>query len=417
MKKINKNSVFYSLSTQVVTGILTIVIYRYYTDVLSPEELGKSMLLLGVLALFDALVSSSINQTIFFEASKEEEFVKISYLLKFYINKILKLSVFLITLIFILRFYFNVFPVIIIIALVCTYLINEPIKSSALSMLNLKSSRRAYGFQIVLDATSNFILIYILLDIESSWINLIIAIITSRVISTLISSIILTKVFSHIVIKKNNLSSINFKDYFKRVKPIIFMGLIGWINNFIDRFILASSIGLSSSGIYSLSSGLVGKPYNVLTSGLTVHYKPSLFSFFSLQNKLEYKRVIFKWIISSIVLSLLTIVFFFFFDQKLLEYLVSEIYRNQILELIFYFCIAYTFVIISHSLDNIFLSRGLTKELLKIQVYLVPFGISLIFFGGYNYGLKGAVIAKLFMEFGKCLFMLFKVFKMKLWKL
>jgi O-antigen/teichoic acid export membrane protein len=395
----------HSFIPQILSAILALATYRFYTEMLIPEELGKAMLILGLIALVDTLVSSSINQSIFYFGSiNKYKFFLINFLKKrinypFFIGFISIVVTILLSLFFndsIMSHYLILFLIFI------TYLLIEPFKVSLFSFLNIEASRKIFGIQVCLDSLFNFLSIILFLYINASWFNLLIGVLSARYLSLLSNYIILKKVLSKTQINNFLINeSLNSKVFFKYMFPISLMGFLGWLTGFADRFIVASSIGLVDSGVYSLATGVAGRPYNVLSAALTAHFRPDLYRNSDDTLNLKFNKTFYIWFFCSLILGSCGVVLFAFYGHFLVDLLISEIYREEISSLLYLLAFAYTFNIVSHSIENKFLAKNRAKLLLKIQIFIVMLPIIFIFIGGSFYGLIGAVLGKTIAEFLK----------------
>tara|TARA_Y200000002_G_scaffold299988_1_gene254963 strand:+ start:3488 stop:4726 length:1239 start_codon:yes stop_codon:yes gene_type:complete len=394
----------YSFTPQIISALLALVTYRIYTELLVPEELGKAMLIIGVIAFVDALISSSINQTIFYYVCKE----KFKYFIFKFIRKNIKYSFFfgfiLIFLIILISNFYSQIQLIyysVLFLIFFCYLIIEPFKASMFSMLNAEGSRKVFGLQVFLDAFFNFTMIVFFLYLSASWYNLLIGILVARYLSLISNFYLIDKIYLKQIKSLTLVNLLSVKDFIAYMLPISSMGILGWITAFADRFIVAGSIGLADAGVYSLATGLTGRPYNVTTSALTVHFRPSLFKSFNNTDKTKFNRSFHLWLFYAIAIGFLGVILFYFTADFLTNFLISTQYREQTSALLFLLAIAQTFNIISHSYENKFLAIGKTKLLLQVQIVCVLYPIFLIFIGGYFYALIGAVLGKIFADFFK----------------
>lgn len=387
-----------SFLPQFFTALLALGTIRIYTELLSPIQLGETMLLLGFLAFIDALVFSAINQTVFYFISKKEKKLTIFYIIVKY-SKVLKYF-YLLTFIFsIILFEFNntFLFYLSIILLIILYFFVSPLKGSLLAILNFSEKRKSYAIQLILEAILTLMTVSVLLIFFKGWEYVLLGVLISKLIMTHTSLFILK---SFLIENLSNLTiQINIKkeliDYFKYYKSIGVMGIIGWISAFADRFIIASSLGVVASGYYSIASGLVSRPYNILTATFTVHYRPTFYNSLNDNNIILFNSTQKKWLLGAVISGLLGICLFYFLGGIVCDILLAEGYRTQIQDILWVLSISLTITILTHVFENKFLASGLSEKLMKIQLYLSPFPLIFIFFGGFYFGIIGAIYGRI----------------------
>lgn len=358
------------------------------------------MLGLSVLALFDGLFSAAIGQIVFFYGSKTHLNNDLKFRLSQYTMRTNFISLVFIILTTVYIFItpqsstFN-FTFIFTLLACLFYFTNEPPRSALISLLNLEGTRKVFALQIVIDSSVTFIITFLFLKFNGSWVSVILAILISRYISTKITYAILkfTKILNS-NIKERNLSKGDYKRVSLDILPIVLMGGLGWINSYADRFIIASSINVRDAGFLSLANGLVGKPYNITTSSLTMTYRPSLFKSENLKS-----RILKNWLLAALGIGFVGAVLFFFLGTSITKIMLSATYTQSITPLLPILALSYTFAIGTHVFDNLFLAEGKGKTLLIVQSILAPITLFFVFVGAYYGGLIGAVWARVAGDF------------------
>ncbi len=398
---------FTSFLPQVIGAILALITFRMYSELLTPIQLGEAMLALGGIALFDAIFSSSVNQVVFYYGSNKNFKYKVFSFLKNYKRFTTVIGLMIILLIIIVSFLdlYNFYGMLVLILL--GYAVIEPSRSSLFSLLNLSGTRKIYGLQVILDAIFNFTLIFLALYFKPNWVFLLVGILTSRYFSLVTNSLFLRSSFD----LSENLNEKNIvldkKEVLKQIQPVMLMGIIGWLSGFADRYIIAGSIGVSGAGYYSLATGLVGRPYNVTTSALTVHFRPDLYKFNSENEYGKFQDIAKNWLKYALIIGVVGIVLFAILGGPLVDVLLAKEYRTEIENILYVIAGAYCFTIMTHAIDNKFLAKGLGVNLFKLQLILTPFPFVFIVIGALYNGVEGAVIGKLIAEIFKFLIMFY----------
>jgi O-antigen/teichoic acid export membrane protein len=369
-----------------------------YSELMTPNQLGKAMLAFGGMALFDALISASISQVIFYFGSKE----KLKYRVYEKIKDIRRYSVFLGGgLIFGITLLLVLFPeiknqkwIFVILVLLCYFAI-EPSKSSLFSFLNVNASRSRYGVQVMIDAVFAFVMIFLALLYEPHWVFLILGMISARFFAIFTNSLLLKKTVKNLPVFENEDIEIGGKEIYKRAQPIMLMGILGWITAYADRYIIAGTLNIIQTGYYSVASGLVGKPYNVVTSAYTAYFKPSLFKAYSESNRKEINKNVLQWLLGALIIGIIGAVLFVFFGEFVVKLLLAAEYRGHVENILWVLALTTTFTIAIHAFDNKFLAAGKGNNLFWMQLWIAPVSLLLIGIGSYCYGMLGAVYGKL----------------------
>lgn len=392
-----------SFLPQLFTALLALISIRIYTELLNPLQLGETMLLLGVVAFVDAVIFSAINQTVFYFTSKEEDKFKIFTIINKY-SSFLKF-IYLFLALNLLLFLFDKNYIIYVHTTISTilYILISPLSGAYQSILNYSQDRKRYAFLLIFESILTLIIVSIILIYLKHWSFVLLGMVISKIIVTHLNILFLYKYINNVV----NSATIQFNfleeviKYFKYYRSISFMGILGWIASFADRFIIAFSLGVITSGYYSVASGLISRPYNVLSATFTVHFRPAFYDSISNHDYDSFKKIQFQWILGVILFSLFGVLLLYFFGGIIVDLLLAKSYREEIENILWLIGISLFFSILTHVYDNKFLALGLSNKLLKIQLYLTPIPLVSIFIGGYYFGIQGAILGRILSEFFK----------------
>jgi O-antigen/teichoic acid export membrane protein len=385
----------YTAWGQVLVAITVFIGFRIYTEILDPHDFGIVMMIMGGVALIDSLGLMALNQTIVSRCGKllnkiDQQCVSVS-LACFFLKKagLLLLIIFLVSLFFIENnFYISIFLI-----LYFFYLIVESLKISQTSLLILNRRFNLYSLWIVVENFGSLIFIYLFLFyMQDKVLGYLLGYFLSKIITSLLFTFMIQpKLFSY-----NSMKYIKeeLKEIIKYSTPIAFMGPLGWLSNYVDRYVLGIMLNYSSSGIYSATSGIVGKPYSLVTNIFSNYFKPSMFAQTEIK---KIRKSLFSWIFLVFIFGFISTAFLFFLGEYLVNIILAEEYRVGVLDILVLFSISQTFAIATHASDNFLLSRGMSLRLLKLQILMI-FLLVLIPIGIYLYGLTGAVIAKCLAE-------------------
>jgi O-antigen/teichoic acid export membrane protein len=385
----------YSAWGQILVAITVFISFRIYTEMLNPHDFGIIMMIMGLVALIDSVGLMTLNQTIVSRCgkilnNKHQKIISVSLAFIF-----IKKSLILFLVIFIISLFFfrdNLY-ILTFILLYFSYLVVESFKISQTSLLILNRKFNLYSLWIVVESISSLIAIYLFLHyMQDKVLAYLFGYFSSRLItSSFFAFLIQPKLFY-----LNNIKYINndLKEIMKYSIPIAYMGPLGWLSNYIDRYILGIMLNYSSAGIYSATSGIVGKPYSLVTNLFSNYFKPSMFA----ENRIDkVKKTLFIWILIVFVFGFISTIFLYLFGEFIVNIILAKEYRVGVLDILILFSISQTFAIATHASDNFLLSRGLSLKLLKLQILMI-FLIIFVPIGIYFYGLTGAILAKCIVE-------------------
>lgn len=385
---------------QIIGALIALLTIRIYSEVLSPDQLGEAMLALGIVSLFDAIISSSISQVVFYYGSKDKAKYQVFSQAIQYKAIAIRIGGGGIVLLMILNtISHNIFTFwISTLLLIVTYCIVEPSKSSLFSLLNLTSNRKVYGLQVVIDSSLTLIMTYYFLLMKPYWVSLLIGIVAARYISIFTNSYLLKLGINEIQEYSKYEIEYSKEDVIKHIRPIMLMGVLGWIGSFADRYIIGGALSVRDIGYYSITTGLVNRPYSITTSAFTAYFRPPLFTSFSKRKIHEFKRIQLLWFLSTICVGIGGALLFYLLGSYAVKFLLSVKYQGQVESLLWLIAIAMTLNITTHVFDNKFLAQGLGQNLFRLQIALLPVPLILIFTGAFYGGIMGAVLGKLIAE-------------------
>lgn len=178
-------------------------------------------------------------------------------------------------------------------------------------------------------------------------------------------------------------------------RPVAFMGPLGWISTYVDRYILGAALSTSAVGRYAAVTGLVARPYALTTAVLSNYFRPLYFQPAVLAEGHQAQLRIFRrWILSAFAVGLAGAGAFALLGTPIAALVLAPDFREGATLLMCLFAIAQTFSIATHSADNALLAMNKSSELLRLQVLVsvstlvaIPVGVGLG-------GLTGAVIGR-----------------------
>jgi O-antigen/teichoic acid export membrane protein len=394
---------------QIFLAITALIIIRVATELMTKNEFGIAMMLMGVSALLDSIISMTFNQTLLYKCGKfndSEDREKISIALTIIIiKKILVLSLVLIPTIILfikileIELYWLIIPI-----LLTLNQLSEVLKNSKLCLLLLQKKHGNYSLLMILDSIYLLIGIFLILKFyRHDALGYFFGYIFSKIAFTFTLLIFISKNhFKHINFK---ISKIDYIESYKYGKPISIMGPIGWLTNYLDRYLLGIFLGPQVVGTYVAATSVVNRPYGLATNVLTNYFRPILFSNNLQASKcVECKKIVHKWIFNTFIFGSVVTLGFYWTGDIIGELFLAKNFRENITLLMTVFSISQLLNIATHAVDNALFSLGKSSQLLKLQILSSILGIVFSLTGVLTNGIIGCILGKCFAELFKFLF-------------
>ncbi len=188
------------------------------------------------------------------------------------------------------------------------------------------------------------------------------------------------------------------KEAFNHGWPISLMAPLGWAALYLDRYILAAVGGATLTGVYSAGVALASRPYTLTTSVLTSYFRPKLYrsGFGQATNSIRWSTQN-TWIATAFAIGMFGTVTFYFLGGAIASMILGGKFRSDITFLLLFLCLAQTFTIMTHAIDNALLASGASTVLLRTQFVLLSTTMLLIPLISC-FGARGAVIGRLAAE-------------------
>lgn len=388
---------------QIVIALMALASIRVYTELLSPMEFGKSMLFMGLLSLLDGLFVSSFNQLIAQRVSGKYHpitiYREIGVITNVWVIIPAVLCIMAFPLLLTAYFFYRIEFIYVCFPIICIfYIVTGLVKSSYIVRLNVIENHLSFSKWSILESVISFIIVTIFLIFYSNWIAFIFAVVLSRLVLSFFiikkqTKKLICNQFKMIVNKNSNIS-FNQSSILKYGLPILLMGGIGWLSSFADRYILNAAGGADAVAVYVAVVGLISRPYNIVSAMTTSILRPKLYR--AKHDGLNKKmfNVFIVWVGVSIIIGIAGIIFGNFFGSIIVKLLLAEGYRENSKEIITILSYGFLAVILTHAVDNWYLSKGKSKALIIPQIMAILIGCLFIYFGAVNFGDIGAAYGR-----------------------
>jgi O-antigen/teichoic acid export membrane protein len=341
---------------------------------LNPTEFGYVVIVLGVIALIDGLVVMAFNQTLLVLCAKEDDSAKqrkIAVNLAFGLLRmigILFLCSIPLTLLFAVAF--EVGPLVFTPLLLLLYIAAEVVKTSMLAPLTVQKDYLRYSIWIAVEAALGLIIIAAILFKQGDSFAYFVGLVTSRILSTLIFFLTFFKGRFFKVVEELEVPGLR-SEAVSYGWPLAAMAPLGWLGGYLDRYILGLLGSAASTGVYSASNGLVGRPFGLTTAILTTYYRPILFqNSHAKQSTTPFLRSLCSWIAGAFVTGIVATLGLVAFGELIASLALAEEYRSDAPVIMIMISCAQTLLIMTHAVDNAVLAKGASSSLLKVQVVL-----------------------------------------------
>ena len=173
--------------------------------------------------------------------------------------------------------------------------------------------------------------------------------------------------------------------------PIAIIGILGWLINESDRFFILYYHNTSEVGIYAAAYGLISAPF-IMAAGAVAQFSFPIIFRESTKDK-NIISLVNKILLVNFLVVLIGISLVYFFQDIIAFIGLSDVYRNEAIELFLWIAIGYGFYAMSTSFDLAAYGEERTKDMLIS--YLVASSINVVFNFLLipDYASKGAVIA------------------------
>ncbi len=387
--------VVHTILGQLVVAVSSLAGLRLYTEMLDRSEFGVAMMAMGGVALLDGAVVMALNQTLLSisaEIDEPERSRQVSVGLSLWAFG--AVAVWLAPLALLTAVAGGVFGLDALTraapALALAYLGEEIAKTSMLAPLIARRDYRRSSLWVATEAVMSVVgPVLCLRFLAADTYGFLVGLLAARVVCFVGFHVAFFqgRYFSDVDLS----AAASFVDRAARyAAPVSAMAPIGWVGAYFDRYAIGMTCGLAGAGVYSAVSGLVGRPYNVVTSVLTNYFRPLLF-----HDGAQASR---RWLLAAACIGLAGAAAFALLGDVVARFVLAPEYRHGATGLMLFLAFAQTFVIMTHSADNALLAVGASGALLKMQVRVVFVSLAIVPAFAYFYGPLGAALGRLMAE-------------------
>ena len=376
--------------TQVVNGLLGLVSGKLIAIYITPGEFGKFNIQFATFTFFSGVFLSPLLQ--FKKTAYQEYFSKYgysNYFRSFTLNAILlALSVLLFFSFYNKGEFLSTWFVTIILLYIPLYYLNGFVADQ----FNILGKLKLFSFQSMVNnifGTAFITTMYIYFNPAR---NGALILWLMQVMSLILGLLLFArKIVRYKPIKKEKFI-VFWKKQITFTLPLILLAFFTWINNYFDRYIIESNLGLNDVGIYNVNYGLGSKFFLILNPVFLVLLTPHIFRSNTIAFK---KKMIAKYVKAYFGLGLILVLLIFITHQLIGELLLSIQYKEGFY-LIYWTSLCMLIITGTNLFEILFYVEHRTKTILLSNILAAVISILLNLILVPVFGMTGAIFAALF---------------------
>lgn len=369
---------------------------RFITEFISPKVFGEGVLLIGFVSLITTTLFNPLMQALlryYPDAVKSGTLISLQETVEVIYKRKLVIALILSILLGVAFIYFMNGSLLVVLALMALIVLDST-RMKAFAFYNGAHRHKPYSIWTLLDAWLRpmfAILMFFLLGEKVE--SLLLGYAIGALIITLIMNInapAIIKKDSNLSVRSN--SDIKCVDLGTYMKPLVPLGIIGWVSGIADRYVIASLVGMTHVGVYSAIYGLTAKPMLMISNIIETVIRPLYYDAVAENNKSSEYKFITVWIMFTTLLSISVLITVLHWHKEIVYLLLAEEYRDSSF-LMPWIASGYVLLALSHIFTRTCYAKHKTQGVLSIELMgaITSVVISVPFI--YFWGIYGAAIA------------------------
>lgn len=384
----NEKTIF--IISQGISAFVGILLGKFLAVHVNPEVFGEYNLQYGILSFLVTLFFQPIIQ--FFKKDYNFIFNNLSFrsLILFVFVLCLFSSVFVNIIFYSMGYEINFILGLVVLGYLVLYFFESLISG----YLNINSSFHSLSRIIVVKSSSSLFFTLVLVFVFRLVLNESVFIWCIYLFGMLSSIMILFKTFKELNGFFGQINKIKklFISFWCFGQPLIYLAIMTWVNNYLDRFVLDYFFAEKVVGVYSMNYGLGSKFFLLVVPLALGLITPIAYSNASINEKFDrMKNILFYYSLFSIIL----ILFISFSGELLGQIFLSELYAEG-----FYLIpiVASSFFLLTFSylFETVFYAEGKTKFILVSALFSSLINIILLYVLVPVFGILGAALSTFF---------------------
>jgi len=170
------------------------------------------------------------------------------------------------------------------------------------------------------------------------------------------------------------------------------IALAAWVSGLGDRYIIGGLLGVDAAGIYAAAYALVSKPFLMISTAIELALRQSYYHAVSMRDDRAQARVMYTWVVSTVVASGQCHVVVVFWAEEPAGLLLGEKFKGGA-SLMPWIAGGYCLLALSNPFERRAYAYKKTVSVLKIQAGSAITSALVATIGTYYYGLVGAAWA------------------------
>lgn len=191
-----------------------------------------------------------------------------------------------------------------------------------------------------------------------------------------------------------SLPSAALDDVARYCRPLVPMGLVGWISSLSDRYLIAGILGMHQAGVYTAIYGLITRPFLMVQSTLELTLRPVYFKAVTEGDRHGEWRLYRRWLALNALAGLTLFLVFGCASDLIVENLLGESYRSGAV-LIPYLATGHVLLITAYNLNSYLYAHQHTREIFLITALTAVVSLGAVALFASLRGLTGAAAASI----------------------
>jgi O-antigen/teichoic acid export membrane protein len=177
-------------------------------------------------------------------------------------------------------------------------------------------------------------------------------------------------------------------------KPLIPLGLIGWISGQADRYLICGVLSVEEAGLYAAIYGIVSRPFLMAGGTLESWVRPAYYESFGGTgiNSNKNNQIILWWLTGIFSIAIAGTVAFTLWHENIASVLLALQYRSASW-LMPWIALGYGLLLIAQVYERVCYVHGETTSVLLIEMLGSMAALIATFYGLRHFGLPGAAYA------------------------
>jgi O-antigen/teichoic acid export membrane protein len=174
--------------------------------------------------------------------------------------------------------------------------------------------------------------------------------------------------------------------------PLVPLGLIGWVNNLSDRYLIGATLGLEQAGIYAAMYGLASMPFMAAGGTLEQALRPVYQNAVAAGEEARAQMLLRQWLFAVTAVGACGVAVFAWGHEHIAGLLLGSRFRGES-ALMPWIAAGYAIRSLAYVYERMCYAVGQTRSVLVIQSSAAAVTLVATPIGALGWGLRGAAMA------------------------